>query len=364
MPGRRSKAGVLALVATLTIVALAPSRAGAAWVVKGHGFGHGIGFSQYGAYGFAQHGMGYQAILAHYYTGTTIGNAGGNVVRVLVGTGGDTRFSNATSACGQTLDPSRTYRAHPKGGGVRLLLGSGKAITDCGAKLHANGNGYVNIGGVGKYRGAFEAVPSGGGLNLVNALGVDEYAQGVVAREMPSSWPLAALRAQAVAVRSYGLTSSVGGKGFNLYADTRSQVYGGMAAETARTNQAVQSTAGQTVTYNGKTAQTFFFACSGGMTENIEFAFIGSSPVPYLKGVPDPYDGACPLHSWTRSFSPSSLGGYFSGRFKGLRVTKTGVSPRVVYAKVLGSRGSKTIRGDTLQSAVGGYSSWIRIKRR
>ena len=87
-------------------------QASVTWVVHGHGFGHGVGMSQYGAYGYAQHGKGYRFILAHYYTGTTIGTlAGPRVVRVLLGiSGGDVGFSGATSACGRALDPARTTR--------------------------------------------------------------------------------------------------------------------------------------------------------------------------------------------------------------------------------------------------------------
>src|SRR4051812_14524883 len=101
--------------------AVVPARAAVKWVVRGHGFGHGVGVSQYGAYGYAKHGQGYRFILAHYYTGTTIGELSGpQVVRVLLDIApGDVGFSGATSACGKSLDPSRGYRAHRDGKRVK-----------------------------------------------------------------------------------------------------------------------------------------------------------------------------------------------------------------------------------------------------
>src|SRR4249919_2965936 len=131
------------LLALGLLLAPASARAGVSWVVNGHGFGHGVGMSQYGAYGYATHGFGYRAILAHYYTGTTIGTIGGpRVVRVLVGIdGGDVGFSGATSACGRALDPGSSYAAHRVGGGVRLRSTSGRSLAECGPKLRAAGPG-------------------------------------------------------------------------------------------------------------------------------------------------------------------------------------------------------------------------------
>ena len=88
------------------------------------------------------------------------------------------------------------------------------------------------------------------------------------------------------------------GKGFDQYADTRSQVYRGYLGETPSTNAAVAATAGQVVTYDGEIATTFFFSTSGGHTENVENVFTGGSPKPWLKGVKDPYDDSSPYHRW------------------------------------------------------------------
>lgn len=361
----------LAILLSLGLL-LAPgtARAGVSWIVNGHGFGHGVGMSEYGAYGYATHGFGYRAILAHYYTGTTIGTIGGpQVVRALVGIDdGDVGFSGATSACGRTLDAGGVYAAHLVGGSVRLRGAGGRPLADCGPKLRAAGPGTIRIDGA-AYRGALEVVPTKsepGSLNAVNAVAVDQYVKGVIANESPPSWPLAALEAQAVAARSFALSSSVGGNGFDLYDDTRSQVYGGIDSETARSNAAGAATRGQVVLYQGQIAETFFSACSGGHTESVQNVFFGP-PVPYLIGVPDPYDGACPLHTWTLRFSgaeiSAKLGGYLDGRLKQVVVTKRGASPRIVWARLIGTGGTTMIRGDQLQSALGAYDRWMTFRR-
>ena len=110
----------------------------------------------------------------------------------------------------------------------------------------------------------------------VEKVPLERYVRGVVSAEMPSSWPLAALEAQAIASRTYALTADAGGSRFDVYSDTRSQVYLGVAAETASTNAAVAATAGQIVTYAGQPAITYFFASSGGMTEDVQNSFLGS----------------------------------------------------------------------------------------
>src|SRR5262245_49484542 len=107
-----------ALTGVLAMLLLAPSaHAGVSWIVDGHGFGHGIGMSQYGAYGYARNGKGYRFILAHYYSGTTTGKlAAARTVRILIDvSGGDVGFNGATGACGKRLDPSRAYEAHRAG---------------------------------------------------------------------------------------------------------------------------------------------------------------------------------------------------------------------------------------------------------
>jgi stage II sporulation protein D len=360
------------LTATLLLLLLAPpANAKVSWVVKGHGFGHGVGMSQYGAFGYAKHGRDYRFILGHYYSGTTIGTLREpRVVRVLVGvTGGDVGFSGATSACGRSLDGGRVYRAHRSGSRVKLRNVAGRPLADCGRRLRAAGNGRIGVAGIGTYRGALEVVPTDsdiGSLNAINAVPVDKYVKGVIAKESPASWPQAALRAQAVAARSYALSVQVSGNGFDLYDDTRSQVYEGVAAETDATDAAADATGGQVLVYGGRIAEAYFSACSGGHTESVQNVFFGPA-IPYLVGVPDPYDYYCPLHSWTLRFSGQEisvrLGGYLSGRLKKVVVTQRGASPRIVWARLYGTGGVSRIRGDQLASALGGYDRWMTFRK-
>lgn len=275
---------------TLTATALAigavgpaTARAASELVIQGAGYGHGVGMSQEGALGYAQHGYSYAAILAHYYTGTALG-----------------RVSTNTK--------------------VKVLL-----------------NGKVR------------------------RMPIEAYVRGVVGAEMPTSWPLAALEAQAVASRTYAITDHAGGTRFDVYADTRSQVYLGNEAQTAQTNAAVAATAGQIVTYEGRPAITYFFASSGGATEDVQYGFPGAAPEPWLQGVPDPYDQG-PQHRWTvtMSFATATkhLRGLVRGAFRGIEVLRRGYSPRILSAEILGSGGSTPIGGPELASRLGLDDSW------
>jgi SpoIID/LytB domain protein len=299
VPGPRGWSPGLALAGLLLCAGLVPRPVGAsaatreggahaaaspaALVIDGAGDGHGVGMSQEGALGYAQHGYGYQAILAHYYTGTTLGSV-----------------SSATV--------------------VRVLI-----------------------------RGKVRRIP------------LETYVRGVVGAEMPASWPAAALEAQAVASRTYALTDHAGGARFDVYADTRSQVYLGAKAATAQTNAAVAATAGQVVLYGGQPAITYFFASSGGETESVQNAFPGSASEPWLQAVADPYDQG-PLHRWSVSMpfaaAAARLRGLVRGSFRGIEVLRRGYSPRVVSAYVLGSAGRTLISGPELESRLSLDATW------
>jgi len=252
---------------------------------------------------------------------------------------------------------------------VILRTAGGKPLVSCGGKLRAAGTGRVRIAAQGPYRGALEVVPTNSNaaaLNVINAVSVNQYVKGVVPNEMPASWPRAALRAQAVAARSYALTSRVDGNGFDLYDTTASQVYEGAGSEVASTNHAAVDTKGEVVEYHGKIAQTFFMASSGGRTESVENSFYGA-PVPYLKSVRDPYDYYSPLHKWTLRLSAaqmnSRLASHLDGRLRRIVVTKRGDSPRIVWARLYGTGGVTKIRGDSLQYALGGYDRWMHFEK-
>ena len=368
---RRPHISLLALLTALLCAlgaTAAAARAQVNWVVYGHGFGHGVGMSAYGAYGYALHGKGYKFILGHYYPGTALGQISGpNIVRVLLGaTPGDVTFTEATSACRTKLEPTRTYEAHRLGNTIMLRSSAGKPLAKCGATLRAAGAGVINIVGVGRYRGALETVVNESGeLNIVNALSIDNYVKGVIPNESPPSWPMAELKAQAVASRSFALTAGREGDGFDLYSDTRSQVYKGLESEYTTSNEAEEQTAGQVLMYEGRIAETLFSACSGGKTESIQNVF--GTAIPYLVGVPDPYDSLCPLHEWTLKMTgpeiSEKLSGLLEGRLMKVVITKTGYSPRIIEAKLYGTGGVTTVTGEQLEVALGGYSTWMTFEK-
>jgi stage II sporulation protein D len=349
------------LVALLALPVAA--RAEVTWEIRGAGWGHGIGMSQWGAFGYAKHGKGWRGILHHYYRHTSLGRANGNKIRVLLQAGeGSVEFTDATRACGRDLDPRKTYTAVRDGSGVHLEGGDGGDLGGCGASLTASGGGSIRVAGKGAYRGTLVVVPrDAGGLYAINSVSLEGYVKGVVPNEMPSEWPAAALRAQAVAARSYGLATRVTGV-FDQFDDTRSQVYGGLSSETSASNAAVADSAGKVVKHGGKIATTFYFSTSGGRTENIEHGFVGSDPRPYLKSVKDPFEQASPYHRWKESFSESEmeakLGSLVQGSLQDIEVTNRGKSPRIVQARVVGSAGSTEVSGPALQSRLGLRSSW------
>jgi stage II sporulation protein D len=364
---RRLLAGILGL----GLAAPAAASAAPALLIYGGGSGHGVGMSQYGAYGLALHGFDYRAILAHYYTGTTIGPAPtGRSVRVLMGQGmGSVGFSGAGRAGGHRLSPRTTYQVTEAGRGRVTLSGPRGSftapapliITPAAAALRLDGtaeNGRTN----GRYRGSLDVRPGSAGLDVLNLVAIDDYARGVVGVESDPSWPLAELEAQAVAARTYSITD-VGHPGFDVYADTRSQLYAGVAAETPATDKAVAETAGQVVLYQGKPVITFYFDTSGGRTESIENAFPGSPPAPWLVSVDDPYDSVSPRHRFgplrmSLGSAQARLGGLVRGALRRIVVTKRGVSPRIVAAVVVGSAGSTHVTGAQLESSLGLPDTW------
>ncbi len=372
------------LLATCAAIAgawLSPTSALArqTFVITGAGFGHGVGLSQWGAYGYAIHGYDYPSILSHYYTGTQLGQTDPNQqIRVLLEanfrrvTFSGAKIANSVSSA-QPLDPTKTYTATPVLGGIQLQTGTTKLGPFAGV-VSLSGDGPLLLGGHaqngipgGHYRGMLELVPAvAGGIDVVNALDLEDYVRGVVAAESPSSWPAAALEAQAVTARTYGLTTKGRGE-FDEYATTQSQVYLGVAGETPTTDAAVAATRGQIVTYAGQPVVTFFFSTSGGRTENSENSILGVGYEPWLRGVIDPYDSTSPEHRWqpirmSMGAAAAHLRGLVRGAFRGIRVTRRGFSPRIISALVLGSAGNTPVSGATLRARFNLMDTWAYFR--
>jgi stage II sporulation protein D len=368
---------IVPIAACLCLLAPAAARAATIFVVKGAGFGHGVGMSQYGAYGYALHGWGYRRILGHYYTGTTIGTSPRRSIRVLLQSSRRSITVTGVSAAGsRRLDPAHTYVAKPSGAGISLRDSGGGRAKRFGGPVGVRGaRGFVLLGGSadngvtgGSYRGTIELRPgASGGVTAINVVGLEAYVRGVIPGEVSSSWPAEALKAQAVAARSYGLATDAGGAVFDQYAGTLSQLYKGMSAEQPTTTAAQQATAGQVVLSQGQVAITYFFSTSGGRTENVENVFLGVPPSPYLKSVKDPYDDTSPRHRWQVRYSQAQmqakLGALCRGRFRGITVVTHGVSPRVVTADVRCSGGRTRTTGATLRWRLGLYDTWFGVTR-
>jgi stage II sporulation protein D len=365
----RTAAALLAIAVATTTGATAATAS--QLVIRGHGYGHGVGMSQYGAYGYAKHGFDYQQILAHYYTGTALTTlkSAPRVGVLLAASRSRASFTGATRAGSRKLSPTQTYVALPNGGGGTVLQSSsGRVLQRLPGLLRVSAGGAapVRLLGTGRYRGALEfRATATGAINVVNSVGVETYVRGVVAAESPSSWPQDALRAQAIAARTYALTTDAGSKtdGFTQYPDTRSQVYKGVAAETASTDAAIKATRLQVVTYAGKPVPTYFFSTSGGRTENIENSFVGAAPQPYLKSVEDPYDDLSPKHTWgpitlSDGQTRAKLGDLLKGSLVEIKVTKRGVSPRVVQAQIVGTGGTTAVTGADLRRRLGLFDTW------
>ncbi|MFZ0039727.1 MAG: hypothetical protein WAK93_00345, partial [Solirubrobacteraceae bacterium] len=155
---------VLGFVAALIfLVAQAGgARAAGEFYIRGGGDGHGIGMSQYGAYGYAQHGAGYQAILAHYYQATALGHTNpARTVRVLVASG-TASFSGAGTAGATRLDSASTYTVHAlANGSLDLRAPSGRTLGPFAAPLTVGGAGPLTAVGAGTYDGDLQFRPNG-----------------------------------------------------------------------------------------------------------------------------------------------------------------------------------------------------------
>ncbi len=336
----------------------------ALFVVSGRGWGHGVGMSQYGAYGMANAGHTHEEILAHYYSGTEIGQAGTKQVRVLLAEGkpavtvSSQKPFTALDARGETfkLAPGAII-LRPK---LMLSTVDGPVKAAPPLVIRPGKDTPLAFDGV-QYRGSLELAVQGRFLRVVNFVPLDAYLPGVVANEMPHTWPSEALEAQAVAARSYALANLVKGKPFDLYADVRSQVYRGVAGEKPRTTQAVRATAGQVVLYDGRLATTYYFSTSGGRTASAADVF--GTPVPYLLSRPDPWDKVSPHHVW----------GPFLFGARTLQ-SRLGIDERVLDAvgvptpsgrlrsiTVQTEGGTSTVPAALLRTGLGLRSTWVTI---
>jgi stage II sporulation protein D len=366
------------LLAAALLAAVPATAAADDLVLEGRGWGHGVGLSQYGAYGYAlREGRDHRWILSHYYPGTTVGRAGATRMRVLL------KRASAPKVCGATrardaagrrirLSDARTYSFRALGPDRLQVIAGGRTRARLRAPVTVTGgastclrgraeNGVTN----GAYRGRMVLVRNGSRVLAVNHVSLEHYLYGVVPAEMPASWPAEALRAQAVIARSYALRSRRPADLFDVYADVRSQVYGGVGSEVATTTAAVRGTRAQAVLAGAEVAQTFFFSTSGGRTAGNEEVW-GGLPIAYLRSVEDPHDDLSPYHSWevrvTEGDARRKLADVTGGRLESVSVATRTASGRVATVEVRGSDGVETVSGATLRTLLELRSTWFTIR--
>lgn len=295
-------------------------------------------------------------------------------IGILDGVGSFT-FSSATDATlvgdnGVSLGVVRPREAWAARGAGKLVTVQGP-----GATLSASGPirvipqtppGAVPLVYIGTkwYRGVLEIRP---GLVAVNEVPLEQYLYGVVPAEMPSKWPIEALKAQAVAARSYTIAKlgDMASRGYDLKPTTDHQVYGGAEKEKPETNYAVDATRGEILVYNGRAIPAFYSSAAGGYTDSAETVWGGRS-IPYLSPVPD-FDQDAPSYLWNTTLSASGLRaslarlGVAVGNILGLEPVERGFSGRIKKLVIRGDRGSKTVSGEQFRWATGLKSSLFNV---
>jgi stage II sporulation protein D len=268
-----------------------------------------------------------------------------------------------------------SWRISRSGAGYRLSYrtGSGSYVTKStglttGTWSFSTNSKIVKVvlpgGPVRAYRGTVALIKKGSGGRTINKVLLEDYVKGVVPVEMPTSWPADAVRAQAVAARSYAVRLRDFGNysGFDICDTTACQVYGGVSLETSGGNAAVKATADKIVTYRGKVALTQFASSNGGHSAQGDY--------PYLAAQPDPYDGVIKSQAWTRTIRASSISRVWPsvGTVQQLQITgRDGAGAwggRVKTIKIIGSVGTATVSGTTFQHMFGMRSSLYTISTR
>jgi len=411
---------VVCLVAALVVVAAAPAVAAPKMVkINGRGWGHGIGMSQYGAFGFAQHGWGGERILRHYYTGAkvlkrTIGpkvrvsmlqgrssitirpqaktSDGGRVVLKVKGSKAKIVSARPGQALKLTASSTGGARIYKNGRRIRRdgrgVFGSTRRpviahYSQFGTQVATDGKGYS----VGHGQMEFVSYSSSGCsvgkcLSQVAVLGMQKYLYGL--GEVPASWPQQTLRAQAMAGRTYAYSKLLASTNRGVpcfcavYDSVADQVFIGEAKRTGsgiywkKWKKAVDSTNKQVILESGDPIVALYSSSSGGYTESNRIVW-GSVQEPYLRGVNDPYDragGANPNYRWSvkmtwaslRTKLTNSFGSF--GKLKKLVIVHKGVSGRVAFdgLKIVGSERTLRVGGWATRSALGLKDTWFRFK--
>ncbi len=220
--------------------------------------------------------------------------------------------------------------------------------------IEPTGKGFVYIGDR-WYRGRTLVVPTDKGLTAVNWVDDQEYLYSVLGGEMDASWPQEALKAQAIAARTYALYEREKQRNNPVYdlgnTPDRWQIYKGVISEAPATYAAVDSTLGQVLTYNNRIILSVFHACSGGHTENVEDVW--GSNEPYLRAVQD-YDQNISECNWVKTFSPTEISAKFPEVGNVTAMIPETFSPfrSVKVLRIVGNKGTKVLQGEEVRTAL------------
>jgi stage II sporulation protein D len=368
-----------------------PTTLGPTVTFFGRGYGHGVGLSQAGAYGRATAGQSAATILAHYYPGTIPGTTPNAQIRVLVLSGWQATATSPLQLYGRggTWTFDGIAKVFPADAHVRLIPAVSSTTTTWTLVVDAvDGTNLYRAATSGnlrmrpatsatrlqlfskpttydRYRGVLRIIVAAGAkVSVVNEVPLDSYLRGVLPAEMSPSAPTEALKAQAVASRSYAayrLHPTTGT--YDVYDDTRSQVYRGVLAEKTATTAAVTGTAGQVLRYGTAIANTFYHSTGGGATESNQNVWVSatgaitSSPIPYLQGsldrAPDgsSYDAAATYATWqTATYTLAQVQAFLAadtrtnvGSVVALDLSRRGVA-RLISVTLIGADGTtKTV---------------------
>ncbi len=367
------------------------------FTITGGGNGHGIGLSQYGAQGYALNGWTYDAILKHYYQGVTISAMAHTVQpRVNLSASGGTRTTWTVRAIDATLTvrdqpqtrsvslPKNTYYTISNtASGVYVKTEAGSTVASFTASnviADPAGGALVEIKDASgpmsypyvRWRGYLELVRSGTtALYVYNVVSMQDYLYGVVPRESPASWNAEALKAQAVAARSYAKRkldpNDDGVRDASLMCTTADQVYGGVSKlvqgvvdphEDSRTNAAVAATDGLIVKSGSTIVMTYFFSSSGGHTANIEDSWSYSSPQSYYTGVSDPYEAQAGCPATDRAWTPITKSGLeIAAALRASSTARNELSSHGLPAVPGGD--TIFVTGVSITRGVSGYPRWV-----
>jgi stage II sporulation protein D len=213
---------------------------------------------------------------------------------------------------------------------------------------------YNNI----SYRGEILLDPTPQGTQLINLVPIEKYLLSVVPSEMPNSWHIEALKAQAICARTYVIREMINktNQSYDVDASTASQVYGGIEKENPRSTKAVEDTKGTIITYSNEPIHAFFHSNAGGLTEKPENVWGGKS-LPYLDHTESSYDQYAANYSWNDKLKFDDINRILKnegvGNIDDIQVLGRNLSQRVELLELIGENGSKKMKGIDFRKILG-----------